>query len=381
MADPFPVRVLSLVKGLGPGGAERLLVSVAAVRNPSAFELDAAYLLPWKRHLVAELGSHGVRIHRLSARGQLDPRWPLALRRLLMSRRYDVVHAHSPLLAVAARLVVRTVRRSARPMLITTEHNSWSSHALVTRFMNAATWTLDDAHLVVSEDVRDSLWPRSRKIRAEVLIHGTALAAIQGAASERAAARRGLGVADNEILIGTVANFRSQKGYPDLLTAARMVVDSHEGVRFVAVGQGPQEHDVRALHAGLGLGDRFQLLGYRADVPRILAACDVFVMASRYEGLPVALMEALAAGLPVVATDVAGVREVVRNGAEGALVPSGQPELLANALLAVVSDPECRRRMASAAAERACDFDIRRTVGRLEELYCQLAAARSKMKK
>ena len=375
MPAPGPVRVLCLVKGLGPGGAERLLVSVAGARDPAAFEMDAAYLLPWKHHLVAELADQGVAVHRLSDHGQRDPRWPAALRSLVVSGRYDVVHSHSPMLAIAARLVVRTMPWSSRPKLVTTEHNSWSSHALVTRFLNAVTWGLDDAHLVVSEDVRHSLWPAWRRARVEVLLHGSDLGPMRAARSDRSAVRRELGVGEEEIVVGTVANFRSQKGYPDLLAAARRVVDSHAGVRFVAVGQGPLENDVRALHDELGLGGRFRLLGYRDDVPRVLAGCDVFVLASRYEGLPVALMEAFAAGLPIVATDVVGIRHMVRNGVDGVLVPLGRPDLLAAALLEVSSDPELRRRLAHAARRRAGDFDIRRTVGRIEELYRHLGSA------
>lgn len=376
MAAPVPVRVLSLVKGLGPGGAERLLVSAARAHDRSAFELEAAYLLPWKHHLVGELAGQDVVVHRLSERGQHDPVWPLALRRLLRGGRYDVVHAHSPLVAIAARLAIRTLPRSQRPRLVTTEHNAWSSHALVTRFLNAATWGLDDAHLVVSEDVRGSLWPPWRRRTAEVLLHGTVLAPIRAAASERPAVRRELGLGDGDVVVGTVANFRPQKAYPDLLAAARRVVDEHEGVTFVAVGQGPREAEVRALHAKLGLGDRFRILGYRDDVPRVLAGCDIFITASRYEGLPVALMEALAAGLPIVATDVPGTRHVVRDGIEGVVVPAGRPDLLATAILDVSTDPERRRRFASAARKRADDYDIRRTVGRLEEVYRALAGTR-----
>src|SRR5690606_35090833 len=113
------------------------------------------------------------------------------------------------------------------------------------------------------------------------------------AAADRDGVRRELGVPDHEVLVGTVANLRPQKGYPDLLRAAATVLDQAADVAFVAVGRGPQENELAALHRSLGLGDRFTLLGYRADAARLMSGFDVFCMASHHEGLPVALMEAL----------------------------------------------------------------------------------------
>ena len=137
--------------------------------------------------------------------------------------------------------------------------------------------------------------------------------------------RATLGLASDEIVVGTIANYREQKDYPTLLTAAADVIGRGLPVRFVAVGQGPLEEQIHARHVALSLGDRFLLLGHRTDAVQVLAACDVFCLASKWEGLPVALMEALVLGLPVVATAVGGVAEAVDDGGEALLVPSGRP--------------------------------------------------------
>ena len=128
--------------------------------------------------------------------------------------------------------------------------------------------------------------------------------------------------------------------------------------------------------ARLGLGDAFQLLGYRPNAVRIMAACDVFCLASLHEGRPVALMEALALGLPVVATDVGGNREVVEPGREGTLVPPSRPAALASALLAILGDSERRRAMAGAARARGATLSIEATVRRTEEIYRRLDRTR-----
>ena len=133
---------------------------------------------------------------------------------------------------------------------------------------------------------------------------------------------RGLCIASGELVIATIANFRAQKDYPNLLAAARILIDRGVAARIVAVGQGPLEAEMRALHDELDLGDRVLLLGQRDDAMRVLAACDVFTLASDNEGLPVSIMEALALGLPVVATAVGGIPEAITDGVEGLLVPA-----------------------------------------------------------
>jgi glycosyltransferase involved in cell wall biosynthesis len=183
-------------------------------------------------------------------------------------------------------------------------------------------------------------------------------------------------VSDGEVLVGTTANYTALKAYPDLLEAAHRLVEKGLPVRFVAMGQGPLEQEIRRVHASLGLGDRFLLLGYQQDVPRVLSACDVFVLASLNEGLPLALMEALAMGLPIVATSVGGIPEGVSDGVEALLVPPSRPELLAGALETLVRDPQMRRRMAEASLARGEYFHISRAVGELEAVYGRMIAGR-----
>ena len=190
--------------------------------------------------------------------------------------------------------------------------------------------------------------------------------------------RAELGIDPDEIVFGTVANFRREKAYEVLLEAARIALASALRLRFVAVGQGPLEQEMRALHAKLGLGDRVQLLGYRDDAVRVMSAFDVFTLSSRHEGLPVSLMEALALGLPVVATAAGGLPHMVTDGVEGLLVPIDDPRALAEAYLDVATDPIRRSAMAEAAAKRAHDFDITSAARRLEQLYTEAAAMRAR---
>jgi glycosyltransferase involved in cell wall biosynthesis len=367
-----PIRVCWVVKGLGPGGAERLLVAAAAAHDRSAFSFEVVYLLPWKNHLVGELTELGVHCTCLEVRDERDVRWAARLRRMLRTEPVDVVHMHSPYAAAITRLVVRSLPRSARPALVSTEHNPWSTFRPVTRCANACTAPLDDAVFAVSQQARDSMSPRQRG-NAEVLVHGVDVQGIAKLRDARAAVRAELDVDDDTPLVGTVANYHPKKDWPNLLNAVRILVDRGVDLRVCAVGQGPLEADVKALHAQLGLERVVTLTGYRPDAVRLMAGCDVFALASTWEGLPVALMEASALELPIVATRVGGIPDAFHDGSDALLVPPASPVALADALQRVIEDDGLRARLAAGSAARAVDFDIARAVARVEAVYRQVA--------
>jgi glycosyltransferase involved in cell wall biosynthesis len=362
-----------LIKGLGPGGAERLVVAAAAAHDRAQFELEVVYLLPWKRHLVAELEALGVPCTCLDVRNERDLRWVARLRRRLRRDPVDLVHAHSPYVAAFARLAVRTLPRRVRPRMVTTEHNPWTTFKLPTRALNALTSPLDDATFAVSEETSESMWPYVRG-RTSVLVHGIDVDAARAQLGARDEVRRELGVDARTFLVGTVANYHPKKDWPNLLRAARLVADRGLPVHFCAVGQGPLESDVQALHRELRLEGVVTLTGYRADAVRLMAGCDCFVLASRWEGLPVAAMEACALGLPIVATAVGGMREAFTDGVDALLVPPQHPDALAHVLERVACDGALRDRLAVASAERAKDFDIGRAVEQIEATYRRLLA-------
>ena len=367
------LRVLTLIKGLGPGGAEHLVLFAARVRDRDHFDEEVAYLVPTEPTIAPELEQLGLILHFLGTRHAQDPRWLADLRRLLDQRAYDVVHVHSPYMAGWARLVIRSMPRTTRPRVVSTEHNEWSSHARLTRSLNTATFPLGDAWFAVSEEVRNSI-PRLLRDRVEVLVQGIALRDVAPLVAHREEVRAELGLCPDEVAIVTVANYRRQKGYDDLLDAARRLRDRDVRARFFVMGHGPLEADVKARHAQLGLDGYVDLLGYRPDAVRVAAGCDVFALASHFEGLPVAIMEALAVGLPVVATRVGGVAEAVRDGTEGVIVPAHRPDLLADAIEGLVLDADRRSALARAAAARARTYDIESSVRRTETVYREVCS-------
>lgn len=354
-----------MIKGLGPGGAERLLVSLAQVRSADV-DVEVAYLLARKSHLAEDLIGTGSTVHLLADRlGIGDPRWPVRLLSLVRRTRPDVVHLHSPAVAAVTRLLLRSL--PGRPAIVSTEHNVWSAFAFGTRVANAATLALSDARLAVSEEVRSSAWRRHRG-RIDVIVQGIPLEQLRARTPERDAARAQLGVAAGDVLIATVANLKEKKDYPTLLAAADACADDPR-LRFVAIGQGPLDARLHELHRQLGLQDRFRFLGYHPDPPSIVAGADLFALTSIQEGLPIALLEAMALGVVPVVTAVGGIPEIVTHGVDGVLLPPRDPTRFAEVLRQLADDPARRRSIGQAAARRAGDFDIRQSQHALEALY------------
>jgi glycosyltransferase involved in cell wall biosynthesis len=366
-----PIRVLWLVKGLGAGGAERLLVSMARVADHSRCTFTVAYLLEHKKAFRHHLEQAGVTTHCLGSRSNRDLAWVLRLRHLLRHGDYDIVHLHSPMVAAAARVIVRTLPPAKRPKIVSTEHNSWQSYLWPTRVVNAALHHLDAHRFAVSLQARDSMWQPWRR-GVEVLVHGVVHDDYRTALEKRDQMRRDLGIGDDTVVVTTVANLRREKGYPELMAAAETIVASCPDVVFLSAGQGALQDALHAEHARRGLGARFRFLGQMDDIPALLAASDVFVLPSRFEGTPIAIMEALCVGLPVIATAVGGIPEEVTDGVEGILVPPGDHRALTAALRRVIEDGGLRVQMSLNATRRGQAFDIRVAMTRMQQVYDSL---------
>jgi glycosyltransferase involved in cell wall biosynthesis len=363
--------VLQLVKGLGRGGAEQLLVSTTRHLDRSRIDCEVAFLLGPKDALVGELQAQGLRVHCLgSGRGA---GWARRLRRLVQERDVDLVHAHSPYAAVGARVAL-----SPRMPLVYTEHNVWESYRRATYWGNLLTFRRNDRVLTVSERVRSSLaYPAPLRFLGmppiETLYHGYDPTVLHRPGVENGT-REALGIPADAPVVGTVANFRPHKGHRHLLEAADRVRRELPDVRFVLVGAGPLEGAIRRQADELGLGDTLVVAGYRDDPAEVTGTFDVFALASVYEGLSIALVEAMALGKPVVVTEAGGLPEVVEHGAQGLVVRTGDPPALAEAILALLRDEGLRRRLGDDGRRRAADFDIRRAVRRIEEVYEELLA-------
>jgi glycosyltransferase involved in cell wall biosynthesis len=294
---------------------------------------------------------------------------------LLRRIRPSLVHTHTPKPSIYGRMAARL---AGVPVIVNTVHglyalpeDPWPKRLAVYGVERLAA-TCSQAELVASPEDLSTL---SRlRVPADRLVLLNAGLGIDldrfdpdtVTAADRAAARRELGAtADDDVVVGVVARLVREKGYPELFDATERLRRHYPQLRVAAIG--PDEPDkADALteadrRAARGIGIRF--LGARDDVPRLYAGMDVLVLASRREGFPLTPMEAAAMGVPVVATDIRGCRQVVDDGTTGLLVPVGDPVALAAAIERLATDPPERRRLGVAARRKAQDcFDQRRCI-------------------
>lgn len=365
-----PIRCLWLTKGLGRGGVERLLVDMYPLVDPSRYAVEVAYVLPWKNNYHAALVDAGATVHCLDG-GRGDPRWLPRLRRLMAEGGYGVVHSHAPLPGVAARMLPLPV---PRPAIVHTEHNVWHRYRWPTRLLNDVTYGRNQGVIAVSGSVADTIRPRGRgrAVPVRTVLHGTVLGSVRtwDPEGDRARGRRrsAVGLPPDVFLVGNVGNFTAKKDHANLLRAMAGP-GPIGGAHLALVGLGPLADELGRTARDLGIAERVHFLGSRDDVFDLLPLFDTFCLSSEFEGFPIALVEAMATGLPCVSTSVGGVPEILVDGVNGLLVPSKDPAALRHALEAMLSEPDLARRCGLAARHSAGELDLRHAVRALEEVY------------
>lgn len=374
-----PLKVLWLTKGLGRGGAEQLVKLCTDHLRRDGIAVEVAYVLAHKAALVEEIRSLGVPVHSLAGRTRLS--WLSNLRSLIRNGDYHIVHTHSPLVAAAA----RAMASGAEPVFIHTEHNVWQRYRWPTYAFNAATYGKNRACLAVSDGVASSIvrpgWiPWATFPQVDVLHHGVDIESVRSGPTARVQARQRLGIHPSTPVVGCVANFTAKKSQRTLLDAFARVSIGRPEARLILVGDGPLRPQLEARASEIGLDDRVLFTGTRDDVQSLLPAFDVFALPSLYEGLPIALLEAMAAGIPPVVTPVGGLPEIITDEVDGYFVPTEQPRALATAILTLLQDERLRTQIGREARRRAKDFSILSAVASMELLYAQVAGQTQSLK-
>jgi glycosyltransferase involved in cell wall biosynthesis len=364
------IKVLIFIKSLGLGGAEKLLTLSLPHLNRERFEYEVGYLLSWRNAMVPEFEKAQIPVFCLNQRRPYDFRVVFQLANLLKERQVDIMHLHLPYAAVVGRLAARLAGRTA---VVYTEHSLWEHHRWPTYMVNRLTYPLNDQVIFVSEAVKQSALTRlghNGKVKMDTVLNGIDCGEIVSSGSDAASVRQELGIPPDHKLVANVANFNPQKRHEDLLKAAQVVVRQEPRVTFLLVGHGRLLEPMKAEARRLGIADNVVFAGFRPDAPRFVAASDMYVLPSQFEGMPVSLLEAMALGKPSVATRVGGVPELLQDGVEGFLVEPLAPEQMAAKILDTLRNPELMRRFSERAAARVREqFGVRSMVQKTEALY------------
>jgi glycosyltransferase involved in cell wall biosynthesis len=302
----------------------------------------------------------------------------LSLIRLMREYRPHIVHTHTAKAGTLGRVAARLARV---PVVVHTYHghvfHGYFSPAKTRFFLAVERWLArgTDRLLTVSENVRQELLNLGigTSERLRVMPLGLDLDRFLSCEGSQGQLRAELGIDPQALLVGIVARLVPIKRHECFLQAAAEVAQKHSGCQFLVVGDGERRVELEHLVRRLALDGRVRFLGWRQDLERIYADLDLVVLTSANEGSPVSLIEAMAAGKPVVATRVGGVPDLVEDGVTGLLVPPEAPAALAEAIEALLTDSERRRAFGQAGRERVYPaFSAKRLVGDIDQLYTEL---------
>jgi len=302
-------------------------------------------------------------------RSKFDPGTLTALLKIVDRRAIDVLHLHG----YGATTFGRAAAALRRLPAILHEHANLTDTPWFQKVADVALEPFTDIALAVSHSTADFVI-RARKVPArkvKVVYLGAPLEEFGRTrpAGEVRDTRQRLGAGDDDLLVGTVTRLHDSKGNEYLVDAARLVLDRCPRARFVLAGEGPMREGLEARARALGLGDRFVFAGFVRDVPGLLAAFDLSVFPSLWEGTPLTAFEALAAGKPIVSTDADGLLDVLADGRDALIVPRRDAQALADRIVWLLERPEERARLSAAARETGRGYDIGAFVRKMERLY------------
>jgi glycosyltransferase involved in cell wall biosynthesis len=366
-------RVLHVLANLGAGGAERMAVHIVLGLNRQRFEpAIVAFSGRYGSDLEQQLDQAGVKTWFLGKGPGFEWRTYYRLHRVFKEFRPDIAHTHvhvmryafPSLLYFKPRLMVHTVnniaereieprarwiqrlayRRGVIPVAVAREV-AVSLERLYGIGNSRVVWNCIPTHLYASPQISREAW------------------------------RAKQGFSEEDVLFVCVARFAPQKNHALLINAFAKGPAADPKAHLVLAGQGVLRAQLQERVNQLGLTNRVHFLGLRTDIPEVLGAADIFALGSDYEGNPLSVIEAMAAGLPIVSTAAGGVPELLQNGKQGFIVQPGHGEQLSEGMMTLLKDPELRRTMGAAAAARAREkFDVAAMVRAYEELYDEISA-------
>ncbi len=372
----MPAKVMLVAIGLGVGGTETHILELASRLDRSRFTVTVCALKSGGT-MVQELEKRGVRVLSLDGTGKLDARVIVRLFKLLRAEQPDVVQAFLFWANVAARACGRILR--AFPV-ISSYHDEVVREGWLVRLVDRLTLTWTDRIVCCSGAVGRSVVSRiGGKIeQCTIIPFGVDIEQFEATA---AATRRELGLRDSQKVIGTVCRLvEPKKGLRFLLQAMAVLARKYgqPPCQLLIVGDGPSRQELELLRDHLKLSTWVVFSGSRRDIPRVLHAVDAFVLPSLYEGFGIAILEAMAAGKPVIATAVGGIPEFVLSGETGLLVEPGNVEALADAIDQLLSHPQQAQTMGVKGRIRAGEsYHISTVVRQHEQVYTACLAQAS----
>ncbi|MDR7130612.1 glycosyltransferase involved in cell wall biosynthesis [Algoriphagus sp. 4150] len=400
------IKVLHLIKSLGRGGAEKLIPETALVHNQNRFEFHCLYFYHQENNITDELEKAGIIVHLIPS-GNLGLFFHVKkVRDFILSNEIDIIHAHLPWAGIMARSVGNTLSIP----IVYTEHNTWERYNKFSYWGNRLSFKKQDVAIAVSNEVAlsmrlNSIWDpyqRGGRMKLKVIQNGvntdifrragiqeSIVETKQGTIEKKVTRskcqvgsieidrtlRINLNIPDNAPVIGIVAVFRSQKRLWLWVDVALKILEQYPHTHFMLVGGGEWRERIEAQIKRSGKSANFHLVGVQKNVIPYLSLMDIYLSTSEFEGLPIAMLEAMSCEVPVVATSAGGIGEVIQQGVQGYLAEIGSWDKLSGYCCDLIQKPDLHDRMRLAARERVIEqFSVKRMVSELEQVYLDVIA-------
>lgn len=364
------MRLCYLINQLAPGGAPTLVRDIIAELEDNTSV--TVCFIEGDDSLVDDLRRNGAEVVDFGAAVKFDPRALFRMVRFFSRRDFDIIHAHLPYAQILGRVCARFGNAEA---IVSTQHNVPANYHPVTRTLERFTRPLDDATVAVSEGVERAFRGGSHRYDGTLvdgwctIYNGIDVEGFTSAVESADCPTKHAMIGDDDIVFLNVSRYVPAKAQDDLIDAMAVVAEELPGAHLFVVGWGPHEGQLRDRVRDRELSNNVTVTGRVPSVHEYYSMADVFVSSSHFEGMPIAHLEAMAAGLPVVATNIPGVDEVVLEGQTGILVPRRDHRVLAAAMLEM-ADAGYREGLGSAGRQRAVDeFSIKQTVASHRTLY------------
>jgi len=366
------IKVLHIIKSLGRGGAEMLLPETLKIHDQSKFEFHFIYFLPWKDQMLKSINDAGGKTTCFPSSNNIKllQQYPKVIQ-YCEENQIDLIHCHLPWAGFLGRLVFSKTKIPT----VYTEHNMQDRYHIITKTLNKLTYNSQSLALGVSDDVTNSINTYIKpKIPVKTLLNGVNTKFFLRNPESGLETRNSLGIPGDALVIGNVAVFRFQKRLVEWLQAFKKIEEKNPSVYGIIVGFGPLVQEVKAEVERLNLGGKVFFPGLQTEVKPYFSAMDIFMMSSSFEGLPIALLEAMSMECAVVATDAGGIKEVIRDRQDGMICKVEEWRELSELCQVLIDDPGQLAKLKIAARQRVVNsFSLTKMVESLEEIYESLA--------
>ncbi|MFV8224367.1 glycosyltransferase [Christiangramia aquimixticola] len=363
------IRVLHIIKSLGRGGAEMLLPETLKLHDSQRFEFHYVYFLPWKNQMVSAIENNNGVVHCFKASNNIQIMLEAnKIANYVVEHKINIIHCHLPWAGFLGRLV----HQKTNIPLVYTEHNMQERYHWVTKFLNRVSFNSQSLAIGVSEDVSSSILKNIKpKIPVVTLLNGVNTKKYKK--KNLVGLHEELNIPSDAFVVGVVAVFRFQKRLKEWMQVFKKFSDKNPNVCGIIIGDGPLKKELIAERKALNLEDKILMPGLQTETRPYFEIMDVFMMTSSFEGLPIALLEAMSMECAIVSTDAGGIKEVLEDGKNGLMVTVNNWEDLVEKLEILMKSEEEKTRLQKAARLRVLEkFSMESMVKKLELNYLKL---------